>query len=86
MLLEGNSIGMVELTIRCCSSGSRILATMFIVGRIGLRTSAASYGWIAGFTQVSEDVLLATIMRHRGIPCMSVDCWVVVDHGYRGFY
>ncbi len=82
MLVGGNSIGMVELTIRCCSSGSRILATMSIVVRIGLGTSAASYGWIAGFMQVSEDALLVTIWRHCWIACMSVNCWNVVDHGY----
>jgi hypothetical protein len=58
---------------------------MFIVGRIGLGTCAASYRWIAGFTQVSKDVLLMTVMRNGGIECMSGDGWEVVNHRYRSF-
>ena len=82
MLVEGNSIGMVELTIRCCSSGSRILATMFIVGRTSLGTGATRYWWIACFTQVSENALLATGTGNGGMGCMTGDYWYVGNHWY----
>ena len=54
MLVGGNSIGMVELTIRCCSSGSRILVTIDIVDRIGLRARAACWRRVVCFSQMAQ--------------------------------
>ena len=50
MLVEGNSIGMVELTIRCCSGGYRALefAVAAVAHRVQDRSESACSVPVAG--------------------------------------